>query len=195
MLQCEARTGSAPLSPSTSAASLALQLSGIPRAKFACQTVIRTLHGIGDALHAALQSGCARTPTETSMICADAHPDPTSAVGPFVEQTRRPVMWLHLHKAAGTWTCKRAVAQGERLLPQAHTTTTCNTPHDGLAMLGEELPSSSHAKCCASRTSTYQQHGATWGQMERDFRSYDPFGATAHLVLPLYIELNGSAIA
>ena len=76
---------------------------------------------------------------------------------------RKPVVWLHLHKAAGTWICVEAQAQREHLVrPEAN----CNPSQlqDGPVSMGVQR----HRLTCSMRANVYRQQGATWAHIERE---------------------------
>lgn len=74
----------------------------------------------------------------------------------------KPFLWVHIHKAAGTFMCMMARQAGERVVkPQSN----CNwAGHDRYKDIGHP----ERAVGCAQRKSIFLQNGFTWGQIERE---------------------------
>jgi hypothetical protein len=78
-----------------------------------------------------------------------------------------PVLWVHVHKAAGSLLCNLARQYGERIISPSK---TCNLePGDGVQALGE-APDGMH---CTQRFVLHQMQNATWAQLEREARAED----------------------
>jgi hypothetical protein len=73
----------------------------------------------------------------------------------------RPMVWIHIHKNAGSTVCALAKANGERIISPHH---NCNwDEHDNSWITGKGVHTS-----CATRQKTFAEQGATWGQIERE---------------------------
>ena len=82
---------------------------------------------------------------------------------------RKPVIWLHIHKSAGTWICQQAKLRGERIVQPEVTCNYKDHSLDGALESGlrpRRIP-------CSQRLQAYQWQGATWGQIEREFNHED----------------------
>lgn len=73
---------------------------------------------------------------------------------------RKPMMWVHIHKAAGSLICYSAGVNGERVVQPSG---NCNwSGHDGGAgALYKERTN------CSERHAHFAEHNYTWGQIER----------------------------
>jgi len=85
---------------------------------------------------------------------------------------RKPVIWIHLHKTAGTMMCKFAKINDEVVVePEGN----CNfwldggLAVDGFAAMGLQK----HRMSCAQRSELYRRNGFTWGQIEREVNLED----------------------
>ena len=100
-----------------------------------------------------------------------SHPPPSHPPSPppSPPQPRKPAIWIHFHKAAGTWICAQAKRRGEKILkPEA----TCNYRDwevDGVQQMGARRQRLS----CEERRSVYRSQAATWGQIEREYNEED----------------------
>eukprot|EP00931_Biecheleriopsis_adriatica_P116709 TRINITY_DN92319_c0_g1_i1.p1 TRINITY_DN92319_c0_g1~~TRINITY_DN92319_c0_g1_i1.p1 ORF type:complete len:291 (+),score=53.33 TRINITY_DN92319_c0_g1_i1:72-944(+) len=84
-----------------------------------------------------------------------------------VERTRKPVIWLHVHKAAGLWMCESA--QKREKVVEPHMTCNYNDSYvDGIQMMGKHVNMD-----CKTRAKLFRDHGFTWGQIERHFSPAD----------------------
>ena len=114
------------------------------------------------------------------MLACSAH-GRQPAIKASATRSRLPVIWLHVHKAAGTWMCNTAARRGgESMLPKVNLGNTCNRHVDGLNFFAEDLVKRCSAgettACsgCAARTTAHKKYGATWTQIERHFSAYGP---------------------
>lgn len=74
---------------------------------------------------------------------------------------RKPVMWVHVHKAAGTHMCCEARRRENVVKPAGN----CNLAIDG--WLNWENQSVGPFTTCEKRTAYMQENGFTWGAIER----------------------------
>jgi len=79
----------------------------------------------------------------------------------------RPILWLHIHKAGGTFMCQMAKLAGERIVqPQGN----CNwEEHDMWRNSGH----SDGGPSCAERKEYFEQGEYSWGQIERELFDTD----------------------
>lgn len=79
---------------------------------------------------------------------------------PKAMRRRKPMMWVHIHKSAGSFICAGAVLNGESIVKPSG---NCNwAEHDnGAGGLGSERTN------CSKRTEYFEQHNYSWGQIER----------------------------
>ena len=78
----------------------------------------------------------------------------------------KPVVWIHLHKAAGTLVCNLAMLNNESVVQPSK---VCNLNDDqevGDGVTG--MGSSARRFSCSDRLRHYREGGFTWGQIERD---------------------------
>lgn len=71
---------------------------------------------------------------------------------------RKPVIWLHLHKAGGTFMCQKAKAEHERVVTPG---TVCNfrdNEVDGVSRMGKKGIGMS----CERRFQLFETKGFTW---------------------------------
>lgn len=75
---------------------------------------------------------------------------------------RKPYLWLHIHKAGGSFMCQMAGTAGEHIVDP---NDNCNWHgHDG-------YPDSGHPErgvTCEERVAHFREHGFTWGAIERE---------------------------
>merc|ERR1712048_1191666 len=70
------------------------------------------------------------------------------------------MLWVHIHKAAGTTMCALAKINGERVVKPNR---NCNWDFDGsIDILTTSTPS------CKGRADHFNKNGYTWGQIERE---------------------------
>jgi len=97
--------------------------------------------------------------------------DATSLVnrsgGAGVPAGRKPIIWVHIHKAAGTFMCWLASRAGESVVrPNAN----CNwNVYDGVMDTGPRAS----PPTCLSRTHYFESGGYTYGQVERELKPAD----------------------
>jgi len=78
----------------------------------------------------------------------------------------RPMMWIHIHKNAGTTMCALAHKNGEKVVTPHF---NCNwRGHDQAFLTGKHRFTS-----CDTRQQKFADQGATWGQIEREVHSDD----------------------
>ena len=84
---------------------------------------------------------------------------PKSEAPPLTDHSqRKPVIWLHIHKAGGTFMCKQASLENEEIVhPHKHCNYK-NAKFDGIPALGKE----SIRLNCEKRAAIYRRQGATW---------------------------------
>jgi hypothetical protein len=74
---------------------------------------------------------------------------------------RKPLVWVHLHKAGGTLMCKMAKLNENVVQPE----NNCNwAGHDGWKQSGQP----SVRKSCSERAQMFDESGYTYGQIERE---------------------------
>lgn len=72
----------------------------------------------------------------------------------------KPMLWWHVHKAAGTYMCQAAQAYEEVVSPHAN----CNwNAHDVYSTIDRNR----YSVPCATRASYFAEQGVTWGAVER----------------------------
>lgn len=77
----------------------------------------------------------------------------------------KPMIWVHVHKSAGTTMCHLAFLNREKVPPNCN----CNWKgHDGWHQLGLGAHTS-----CENRTRLFQEHKWTWTQIEREIQPDD----------------------
>jgi hypothetical protein len=79
---------------------------------------------------------------------------------------RKPVLWMHISKNAGTTMCHQARAVGERVVMPSN---NCDLPDDN-AHWGHEMPP---VVSCAKHVAEYQRTAATWGAIDRPLTKDD----------------------
>ena len=106
-----------------------------------------------------------------TMAAAPAvHMLPVAAsAGAAAAPRHRPVVWVHLHKAAGTWMCTQAKRQREHVLSPENDCNFQDTRIDGPAATGTRAKRLS----CSQRRDAYRKLKATWGQIEREVNAED----------------------
>mmetsp|Transcript_92410 Transcript_92410/g.198100 ORF Transcript_92410/g.198100 Transcript_92410/m.198100 type:complete len:303 (+) Transcript_92410:67-975(+) len=86
-------------------------------------------------------------------------------------ERRKPVIWLHLHKSAGTLMCSLAKQQDEQIIQPEK---TCNLEPPVIKVDGVgEMGLRQHRLSCQERKALYSSQGATWGQIEREYNLED----------------------
>lgn len=93
---------------------------------------------------------------------------------------RKPVIWIHLHKAGGTMICKFAKINNEVVIEPE---VTCNLEPENGALAEFHVPDridgnaqagqQRHRIDCAQRLELYRCNGFTWGQIEREVNLED----------------------
>jgi hypothetical protein len=85
---------------------------------------------------------------------------------PAAKHRSRPMLWIHIHKNAGSTMCALAAKNGERVI----------TPHSNCNWIGHDQWSLTYKHkltSCETRRQAFHARGATWGQIERDIQSHD----------------------
>lgn len=78
----------------------------------------------------------------------------------------KPLLWVHIHKAAGSFMCMMAKRAGENIV--VPNDGNCNWKlKDGYGQSGRYTPA------CQERASYFQSHGFTYGQVERELKDSD----------------------
>jgi hypothetical protein len=79
-----------------------------------------------------------------------------------IEIRKKPLIWLHVHKVAGTFMCSMAKRNHETV---ARPENNCNwMGHDGFRLSGKP----SARRSCSKRAKMYRENGFTYGQIERE---------------------------
>lgn len=97
----------------------------------------------------------ASIPTNVTMSLASAR----------LSNKQKPLLWIHIHKAAGTFMCMMAKRAGERIVrPQSNCNSAGPAGHDRYKDVGHR----ERAVTCARRKKIFTQFGFTWGAIERE---------------------------
>lgn len=89
----------------------------------------------------------------------------------FLPQGRKPVMWVHMHKAAGTFMCVCAGRAGENVVNPNDGTCNSKVLHD--TFFPDGLLSSAQHNNCKDRTTYIRQNNFTWSQIEHEVSKGD----------------------
>ena len=71
---------------------------------------------------------------------------------------RKPVLWLHMHKAGGTFMCSQAAKENERIISPSFNCNFRNGRFDGVPAMGKHGVDLT----CKKRASMFQKTHATW---------------------------------
>jgi hypothetical protein len=82
-------------------------------------------------------------------------------------KNKKPMVWFHIQKAAGSWVCQRANEHEMLTYPSIN----CNMKAEGddASSLGKEV----YTLDCEERAEIFQNLNATWTHIERDWRDID----------------------
>lgn len=84
-----------------------------------------------------------------------------------IQIREKPMLWVHVHKAGGTFMCSMAGLAGENVVQP---NDNCNWHgHDSYLDSGH----TDHAVSCEDREAFFSQNGYTWGQIERELWNND----------------------
>lgn len=111
----------------------------------------------------ALASGLVRAP-----LLAEPAARPAAARQQVHILSREPVLWLHVHKCAGTLMCELAHAAGEKVVQPSK---NCNWDvGDAVYFMGRPSPKPT----CAERQQYFAEKGYTWGAVEHELSAGHP---------------------